>query len=134
MDEIDCHRLGEMLCDFVNGELADEMLAAFEAHMKACPPCVVHVETYRITVVDPINVAAGSPTLTVTPPAYARQTFKSEILTGFHDLTTLQHSRVRLDFRFTQPAREALLSWPADKKTAPSRDQPRTLGRRDGLR
>ena len=50
MDEIDCRRLGEMLCDFVNGELADDLLPAFEAHMRACPPCVVHVETYRVTV------------------------------------------------------------------------------------
>jgi hypothetical protein len=73
-------------------------------------------DSYHITAVEPINVAAGSPTLTVTPPEYAKQTFKNETLSGFHDLAILQHSRVRLDFRFTQPAREASLQWPTDKK------------------
>lgn len=72
-------------------------------------------DSYHITAVEPINVAAGSPNLTVTPPKYATQTFKTETLTGFHDLAVLQHSRVRLDFRFTQPAREARVQWPMEK-------------------
>ncbi|MFO0809386.1 MAG: zf-HC2 domain-containing protein [Gemmataceae bacterium] len=50
MTDIDCGRLGELLCDFVNGELADELRQVLEAHLAACPPCVVHVETYRLTV------------------------------------------------------------------------------------
>jgi hypothetical protein len=71
---------------------------------------------YRITTVEPINVAAAGPTWTITPPAYARATFQPETLTGFHDITALQHSRIRLRVRFTQTAREAVLVWPADKK------------------
>jgi hypothetical protein len=73
-------------------------------------------ETYKITAVEPINLAAESPKLTITPPAYARQTFKESTLIGFHDLAVLQHSRVRLEFRFTQAARAAYLSWPGDNK------------------
>src|SRR5207302_1804470 len=72
---------------------------------------------YQITAVEPINVAAGSPTLTITPPAYARRTFSTETLAGFHDVPALQHSRIRLDVRFTQPAREALLQWPTDQQS-----------------
>jgi hypothetical protein len=73
-------------------------------------------DTYRITAVEPISVAAGSPTLSITPPEYAKDNFKPETLTGFHDLAALQHSRVRFDIRFTQPAREALLHWPSGKQ------------------
>jgi hypothetical protein len=72
-------------------------------------------DTYQISAVEPINVAAGGPTLTVTPPKYAQQTLKTETLTGFQDVSALQHSRVKFDFRFTQPAREAWLHWPAEK-------------------
>ena len=50
MDEIDCRRLGELLCDFVSGELGEDMVGLLEAHMAACPPCEVHVQTYRLTV------------------------------------------------------------------------------------
>ena len=86
---------------------------------------------YRITAVEPINVAAGGPTWTITPPAYARATFQPETLTGFHDITALQHSRVRLRVQFTQPAREAVLQWPSDKKQ-PAVSQALTLAA-DGL-
>lgn len=77
-------------------------------------------EEYQITAVEPINVAAGGPSLTITPPAYARDTFKTETLTGFHDLTALQHSRIRVDVRFTQPAREAMIVWPSAKNAPPA--------------
>jgi anti-sigma factor RsiW len=50
MDEIDCRRLGELLCDYVSGELDAGLLPLLEAHLATCPPCVVHVETYRLTV------------------------------------------------------------------------------------
>jgi anti-sigma factor RsiW len=39
-----------MLLDYVNGELSEERRAVLEAHLKACPPCVVHLETYRVTI------------------------------------------------------------------------------------
>ncbi len=46
----DCRRLAELLFDFVSGELDDAGRAWLEEHMRECPPCVVHVETYRVTV------------------------------------------------------------------------------------
>jgi len=47
---IDCNRLCEMLFEFVSGELPEDHRQLFEEHLKACPPCVVHVETYRVTI------------------------------------------------------------------------------------
>jgi hypothetical protein len=75
-------------------------------------------DTFQITAVEPINIAAGGPTLTVTPPKYARNTIKTETITGFQDVSALQHSRVRLEVHFTQPAQEAWLHWPAGKGEA----------------
>jgi len=47
---IDCNRLCEMLFEFVSGELPEEHRRMFEEHLRACPPCVVHVETYQVTI------------------------------------------------------------------------------------
>ena len=47
---IDCQKLCEMLFEFVSGELPDEHRQLLEEHLKACPPCVVHVESYRVTI------------------------------------------------------------------------------------
>lgn len=71
--------------------------------------------SFHITAVEPITVAAGSPTVTVMPPTYALGTVRRDTLTGFPDLAPLQHSRVRFDVRFTQPAERATLVWPGDK-------------------
>jgi hypothetical protein len=73
-------------------------------------------DEYEITAVEPINLAAGGPTITITPPEYARKSINSETVNGFHDLSALQYSRVRLDLQFTQPAREAVLFWPGEEK------------------
>ena len=47
---VDCSKLADLLFDFVSGELPDDQRELLEAHLKACPPCVVHVETYRVTI------------------------------------------------------------------------------------
>jgi anti-sigma factor RsiW len=47
---VDCTRLADLLFDFVSGELPDDQRELLEAHLKACGPCYVHVQTYRITV------------------------------------------------------------------------------------
>jgi len=47
---VDCSQLADLLFDFVNGDLPSDRLEQLEAHLKACPPCVVHVETYRVTI------------------------------------------------------------------------------------
>jgi anti-sigma factor RsiW len=47
---IDCRQLCDLLFDYVSGDLPDDRRALLEAHLKACPPCFVELETYRITV------------------------------------------------------------------------------------
>jgi anti-sigma factor RsiW len=48
--KIDCRQLCELLYDYVSGDLTEERRELLEEHLKACPPCYVHVETYRITI------------------------------------------------------------------------------------
>jgi anti-sigma factor RsiW len=47
---VDCRQLADLLFDFINGDLPDEHRAVLEAHIKACRPCFIHVETYRVTI------------------------------------------------------------------------------------
>jgi len=48
--KIDCCKLAEMLFDYVSGDLPDEQFTLLEEHMRRCPPCLVYVETYRVTI------------------------------------------------------------------------------------
>ena len=48
--KIDCCQLAELLFDYVSGELPDDRRALLEEHLRRCPPCVVYVETYRVTI------------------------------------------------------------------------------------
>lgn len=57
----------------------------------------------------PVELAADSPTITITPPAYARAVKEPETYHGLVDLTPFQHSEIRFDFRFTRPAAAAYL-------------------------
>jgi hypothetical protein len=66
-------------------------------------------DSYRVTAITPVELAAESPTITVTPPAYARAVKEEETFHGLVDLSPLQHSEVRFDFRFTRPAAAAYL-------------------------
>jgi anti-sigma factor RsiW len=46
----ECQRLLELLHDFVSGELAPEQLDSLQSHLKACPPCEIYVQTYRLII------------------------------------------------------------------------------------
>jgi len=48
--KIDCRQLCELLFDYVNGDLTDERRVLLEEHLKVCPPCYIHVETYKVTI------------------------------------------------------------------------------------
>lgn len=50
MNDIDCRRLNELLCDFVSGELDASLVVALEAHVRRCAECGNLVATYRLTV------------------------------------------------------------------------------------
>lgn len=45
-----CQELVDLLCDFIAEELSPERRAHIEQHLQKCPPCVVFVETYRLTI------------------------------------------------------------------------------------
>ena len=45
-----CRELADALGDYVADELPPERRAALERHLGACPPCVILLESYRITI------------------------------------------------------------------------------------
>jgi anti-sigma factor RsiW len=47
---ITCRDLAELLLDFLDGSLPPEHRQRIEQHLERCPPCVVYLETYRITI------------------------------------------------------------------------------------
>ncbi|MGH7171864.1 MAG: hypothetical protein ACRELG_16435, partial [Gemmataceae bacterium] len=73
-------------------------------------------DSYRVTAIAPVELAVENPTVTVTPPAYARSVTEVETFHGLVDLSALRHSEVRFDFRFTRPAVAAYLEFSRDPK------------------
>jgi anti-sigma factor RsiW len=65
---IDCRQLCDLLFDYINGDLPEDRREVLEAHMKACPPCLVHVETYRVT----ITMSRKLPCRTMSPECERR--------------------------------------------------------------
>lgn len=47
---VNCKQLVELLIDFVSDELGDEVRLHIEQHLLKCPPCVIYVETYKLTI------------------------------------------------------------------------------------
>jgi anti-sigma factor RsiW len=45
-----CRELAEHLLEYVAGELAADQRAYLEEHLRDCPPCVVYLETYELTI------------------------------------------------------------------------------------
>ena len=45
-----CREIIELLIDFVSDELPADLRDRIEQHLRACPPCVTYVETYRLTI------------------------------------------------------------------------------------
>jgi hypothetical protein len=74
--------------------------------------------TYRVTAVQPVELMPDSPSITVTPPAYARNTRDGETISGLVDLNALQGSDVHFALSFTRPAVAAHMQWAGpDTKT-----------------
>lgn len=59
-----CRELAELLCDFVGGELSDDLCCTIRTHLDCCPECVYFVETYRLTIQISRRLPAAEP-----PPA-----------------------------------------------------------------
>jgi anti-sigma factor RsiW len=47
---ITCRQLVELLIDYVSGELQADHRALVDKHLRACPPCVTYLETYKLTI------------------------------------------------------------------------------------
>ena len=45
-----CRELAEILCDYVAGELNDEVCVTIRGHLEICPECLHFVETYQLTI------------------------------------------------------------------------------------
>ena len=73
-------------------------------------------QTPSVPAITPVELAANSPTITVTPPVYARSVKQTEMFHGLVDLAPLQYSEIRFDFRFTRPAVAAHLEFSRDPK------------------
>lgn len=50
MTPVTCRELTAALLDFVAGEAPADVCDAIRSHLDCCPPCVVLVETYKITI------------------------------------------------------------------------------------
>lgn len=47
---IHCREVVQLLIDFVSDELPADHRARVEQHLNRCPPCVVYLETYQLTI------------------------------------------------------------------------------------
>jgi anti-sigma factor RsiW len=45
-----CRQCAELLMEFLSGDLDAESCEKFRQHLAECPPCIVYVETYQITI------------------------------------------------------------------------------------
>jgi anti-sigma factor RsiW len=45
-----CREMTELLLDYCNGELDNEVCRQLREHLDICPPCVTYLETYQITI------------------------------------------------------------------------------------
>jgi anti-sigma factor RsiW len=45
-----CRELTEFLLDYLSGSLPEAECAAFETHLRECPPCEAYLQTYQATV------------------------------------------------------------------------------------
>jgi hypothetical protein len=95
---------------------------------------VNYTDTHSIKAIEPVELADGSPTITATPPSYARSALEPQTAQGLSDLSVLQHTTLGIDCRFTRPAVGAVLLWKTAKNadTAIPERQPLQLAA-DGL-
>ena len=63
-----CRELVEVLLEFVSGELTQDEVQRIEHHLNKCPPCVVILNTYRLT----IQLARQLPSNPLPPPCEER--------------------------------------------------------------
>jgi anti-sigma factor RsiW len=45
-----CHRIVELLADYLEGRLSPDTRADLDRHLQGCPSCVTQLKTYQSTV------------------------------------------------------------------------------------
>jgi anti-sigma factor RsiW len=72
---ISCQELVEIVTDYLEGELSDEMRVEVEAHLALCPGCADYLEQMRVT----IDALGHVPVETLGDDA------QQELVTAFRD-------------------------------------------------
>jgi len=50
MTPVTCRELADALLDYVAGDVSADVCESIRVHLECCQPCVVLVETYKITI------------------------------------------------------------------------------------
>jgi len=50
MTSMTCRRAVELLIDYVSGELPAEECLLLESHFDRCPPCLIYLHSYQVTI------------------------------------------------------------------------------------
>ncbi len=66
---------------------------------------------HQVTAVDPVQLLADSPSITIVPPAYAQKALETKTILGLGDFSALQYGRLEFKFQFTKPAKKAEIEW-----------------------
>jgi anti-sigma factor RsiW len=71
-----CRQVVELVTDYLEGALPEQLHAAVERHLQQCPPCVVYVEQMRAT----------SAALQEVPVESIDPRTRAELVSAFRDL------------------------------------------------
>ena len=44
---MNCQECADFLLDYLEGNLPAEQAAAFDEHLRLCPPCIVYIASYK---------------------------------------------------------------------------------------
>ncbi len=50
MNPMTCRRAVELLIDYVSDELSVEERLLLESHFQKCPPCLIYLQSYQVTI------------------------------------------------------------------------------------
>jgi len=77
----------------------------------------IRSEWHQVTVVDPIQLAAGT-RYSIRPPEYAKTNVRETTAEGLGEIEALQFSTVAFELKFQQPVQSASLQWRQQGTTA----------------
>lgn len=69
MTELTCRQCLELLVDYVSRDMSPDDLAKLDEHFRCCPPCLVYLNTYEVT----IRVTRKLPRESPLPPEFEQR-------------------------------------------------------------